>query len=514
MHFTKTSLASAFLLASNTLAIELDLNDPVSIKDAAETVASSIVDRYRNASIPGLFGDPYYFWESGLAWDSLLNYWHQTGDDAHNEIIGQALRFQLGPDNNYSPANQTKNLGNDDQSSWALAAMTAAEYGFPSDVLDDVNTTWVEIAKNVFEEQAARWDDETCGGGLRWQIFAFNNGYDYKNTMANGNFYQLASRLALYTGNSTYSDWAHRVYAWTLKVGLISDTRAVFDGVSATKYCTEINHIQWTGTAGTFLAGQAYAFNAVSSPAQTYPQHNSKEHPNRPHSQTPSPMNQGYIPTFISINATFASAALGAPSNGTLTEIACAPRQNCNSDQLAFRAILARALFQTRSLTTDAQIFTSPKNSSSENNATSPSLPDPSAPRDPAASFHSRVDFVLRTSAAGAAAQCSGGDSGTVCGSLWGESEWDGTQGLGQDLSALNVFLALLDGEGGLENVNSTPGGAGSGIAGGDGEDGEGEGNGEDDGVAASEGAAAGRVTVVSSVGLGLVGVCSLMALL
>ena len=74
MHFTKTSLASALLLASNTLAIELDLNDPQSIKDAAETVASSIVDRYRNASIPGLFGDPYYFWEDGLAWDSLLHY--------------------------------------------------------------------------------------------------------------------------------------------------------------------------------------------------------------------------------------------------------------------------------------------------------------------------------------------------------------------------------------------------------------------------------------------------------
>jgi mannan endo-1,6-alpha-mannosidase len=267
MRFTKTPLACAILLASNTFAIELDLNDPQSIKDAAETVASSIVDRYRNSSIPGLFGEPYYFWESGLAWDSLLHYWYQTGDDAHNEIIGEALRFQLGPDNNYSPENQTKVLGNDDQASWALAAMTAAEYGFPSD--DDMNTTWAQIATNVFEEQAARWDEKTCNGGLRWQIFSFNNGYDYKNSISNGNFFQLASRLTLYTGNTTYADWARRVYDWTVEVGLISTTGQIFDGTDTTINCSDVNRIQWTANAGTFLAGEAYAYNAVS-PAPVY----------------------------------------------------------------------------------------------------------------------------------------------------------------------------------------------------------------------------------------------------
>jgi mannan endo-1,6-alpha-mannosidase len=280
MRFAKTSLASALLLASNTLAIELDLNDPQSIKDAAETVASSIVDRYRNAFIPGLVGDPYYFWENGLAWDSLLHYWYQTGDDAHNEIIGEALRFQLSPDNNYAPANQTKALGNDDQSFWALAAMTAAEYGFPSDVLEDVNTTWVEIATNVFEDQAARWDEQTCGGGLRWQIFVFNNGYNYKNSMSNGNFFQLASRLARYTGNTTYADWASRVYDWSVDIGLISDTGRIFDGTDTNLNCSGVNHIQWSANAGTFLAGEAYAWNAVSLspclPPMTKPQSKKK----------------------------------------------------------------------------------------------------------------------------------------------------------------------------------------------------------------------------------------------
>jgi len=521
MRFTKTSLASALLLASNTLAIELDLNDPQSIKDAAETVASSIVDRYRNASIPGLFGDPYYFWESGLAWDSLLHYWYQTGDDAHNEIIGEALRFQLGPLNNYSPENQTKNLGNDDQASWALAAMTAAEYGFPSDVLDDVNTTWAQIATNVFEEQAARWDESTCNGGLRWQIFAFNNGYDYKNSISNGNFFQLASRLALYTGNATYSDWARRVYDWTVDVGLISNAGQIFDGTDSKANCSDINRIQWTANAGTFLAGEAYAWNAVSSPSplkQITSNHNLKKTLSLTQStaQTPIGLNQGYLPSFLAINATFASSATGgspAERNGTLTEVACAPSSNCNSDQLAFRAILARALFQTRALTRDVVMSSIPSNTTLENlNST--------VPRQPAWSFHERVDFVLRTSAQGAAKQCSGGTSGTACGSDWGSEEWDGTQGLGQDLSALNIFLANLPFEGKLASVNGTASGAGGAAGGGDGSDSSGGGGGDDEdgaaegaGVVESEGAA-GHVTVLSSVGLLLVGVSSLMALL
>ena len=56
----------------------------------------------------------------------------------------------------------------------------------------------------------------------------------------------------------------------------------------------------------------------------------------------------------------------------------------------------------------------------------------------------SAIDAVLQKSAEGAAAQCSGGNSGTVCGSDWSTSKWDGTQGLGQSLSALEILLANM----------------------------------------------------------------------
>jgi len=269
MHFSKTSLASGLLLAGNALAIDLNLDDESSIRSAAKTIAASIVERYTNVTdfpggIPGLFGEPYYFWEGGLAWDSLINYWYQTGDDSYNTIIGEALRHQLGENNDYMPVNQTKSEGNDDQSTWALAAMTAAESGFPSDVLQGLDTTWADIAITVFNSQVARWDYETCAGGLRWQIFPFNAGYNYVNSLSNGNFYQLAGRLSRFTGNSTYEAWSDRVLAWSVDVGLISDDGAVFDGTDTATECSEINHIQWSANAGTYLAGAAYAWNAVS----------------------------------------------------------------------------------------------------------------------------------------------------------------------------------------------------------------------------------------------------------
>ena len=97
--------------------------------------------------------------------------------------------------------------------------MTAAERGFPDPPSSSGVKSWLQLAQSVFDSQVLRWDTKTCGGGLRWQIFAFNDGYDYKNTLTNGNFMQLGARLARYTGNQTYSEWASKVSDWTFKVG-------------------------------------------------------------------------------------------------------------------------------------------------------------------------------------------------------------------------------------------------------------------------------------------------------
>ena len=214
--------------------------------------------------IPGNLPQPYYWWEAGAMFGTLIDYWYYTGDTTYNDVTSQALLFQVGPDKDFMPPNQTTTEGNDDQGFWAMAAMSAAELNFPDPPADQPQ--WLALAQAVFNSQAARWDTTTCAGGLRWQIFTFNSGYDYKNSISNGCFFNVAARLARYTGNSTYADWAEKTYDWVTSVGLMSPTYQIFDGTDDTQNCTSLNHIQWTYNAGVYLLGAATMYNYVSSP--------------------------------------------------------------------------------------------------------------------------------------------------------------------------------------------------------------------------------------------------------
>lgn len=109
-----------------------------------------------------------------------------------------------------------------------------------------------------------------------------------------------------------------------------------------------------------------------------------------------------------------------------LTEPACLPSGTCNTDQLAFRAILARALAQFQGLV-------SGESSDSLN-----------------------VDNILAASAEAAGATCSGGSNDTTCGSDWTANEYDGSMGLSNDLSALNIMLANLPQGFSSRNPNSS----------------------------------------------------------
>jgi mannan endo-1,6-alpha-mannosidase len=69
-------------------------------------------------NIPGLLPQPpngYYWWEAGAMWGTLVDYWYITGDTSYNNVVEQALLFQVGPNEDYMPPNQSKSLGNDDQ---------------------------------------------------------------------------------------------------------------------------------------------------------------------------------------------------------------------------------------------------------------------------------------------------------------------------------------------------------------------------------------------------------------
>ena len=138
--------------------------------------------------------------------------------------------------------------------------MTAAEQQLPN---PPNSISWLDLAKNVFNDQAARWDTSTCGGGLRWQIFTFNSGYNYKNSISTGSFFQLGARLARYTGNQTYAEWVDKSWEWETSVGLITSDYKVYDGTLTSTNCSDIDKLEWTYTAATFLYGSAVMYNIV-----------------------------------------------------------------------------------------------------------------------------------------------------------------------------------------------------------------------------------------------------------
>jgi mannan endo-1,6-alpha-mannosidase len=268
---TSPASLALLLLAKPALSIDIDVTNAASILSAAKVVVGDILQIYtRNGAgpaIPGLLPAPYYWYEAGMTFDSLINYWSFSGDASVVAPVQEGILFQVGPDYNFMPPNQSKSLGNDDQSTWALAAMTAAETGFPT--APNQSYSWLQLAQRVFDGQAARWDTSSCNGGLRWQIYSFNNGYDYKNSISTGNLFQLAARLAKFTGNQTYVDWAQKSLDWSQAVGLVSSEYSIFDGADDRLNCTEINHVQWSHNAGTYLRASSYLANSVSSQFRT-----------------------------------------------------------------------------------------------------------------------------------------------------------------------------------------------------------------------------------------------------
>jgi hypothetical protein len=194
------------------------------------------------------------------ALQAWIDYWAITGDDQYNNITTQAMLSNTGPENDYQPPRVYASLGNDDQAFWGIAALSAAERGFPDPPKD--KPQWLALAQAVFNRQADRWDTQYCGGGLRWQVMSTNQGYNYKNAISNGLFFQMAARLARYTGNQTYTDWAEKVWDWTATSGLLTQKDEFYDGYSITDcQATGQGKIQWSYNAGTYLAGAAYMYD-------------------------------------------------------------------------------------------------------------------------------------------------------------------------------------------------------------------------------------------------------------
>jgi mannan endo-1,6-alpha-mannosidase len=335
----------------------------------------------------GILPGPYYWWEAGAMWGALLDYYHYTNDSSYNNVTTQALLSQVGPLSDYMVPWHQKDEGNDDQAFWGFATMSAAEKDYPQPTIG--NYSWLELTENIWNTQVRRWDTTTCNGGLKWQIFTFNNGYDYKNSVSNGAFFQLSARLARFTGNQTYIDWANKSYDWSVNVGLIDPNYHIFDGTNDLVNCTGQDQIIWTYNAGIALYGAAVLYNYTNGSALW------------------AERTEG----FLNATANFFSPYDNA--SNIMFEPACEPVNTCDNDQFSFKGYLSRFMWDTTILAP----FT--KNA---------------------------VTALLTPSAQAAAIACSGGADNTTCGQKWYVGGFDGKVGVGQQMSALETIQGLLIG--------------------------------------------------------------------
>ncbi|UKZ50366.1 hypothetical protein TrVGV298_004624 [Trichoderma virens] len=241
------------------------------IRDSARGLAYDLMLQYegnKTGQIPGILPGPpsenkgdYYWWEGGAMMGTYVDYWHLTGDTSYNAVVMEGMLHQVGDHENYMPLNHTASLGNDDQGFWGMTAMLAAENKFPNPPAD--KPQWLALAQAVWNTQAdPSRHDETCNGGLRWQIPFSNAGYNYKNTIANGCFFNIGARLARYTRNETYAKRAEDTWNWLWGVGYIDHKSwLVYDGGHVEKNCTDINLATFSYNAAVLTHGAAFMYN-------------------------------------------------------------------------------------------------------------------------------------------------------------------------------------------------------------------------------------------------------------
>ncbi|OGE55973.1 hypothetical protein PENARI_c003G04757 [Penicillium arizonense] len=397
--FSCRGFLATLLLSNVAHAINFDISDEQSIKDAASTSVYSMMTWYygnETGQIPGAFPDKW--WEGSALFLALLQYWHFTGDTTYNSELSIGLQWQSGDGGDYMPSNYSSYLGNDDQMFWGLAAMTAAEYGFPD---RSTGFSWLSLAQGVFNTQVKRWDTSSCGGGLRWQIWPYQSGYGMKNSISNGGLFQLSARLARYTGDAIYLQWANKIWDWSVSSPLLSNTTwNVADSTNVDNDCATQGNAQWTYNYGTYLAGAAYMYNYTNGTTQ----------------------DQWQTAVNGLLNKTFETFFL---TGNIIEDFNCEPSETCNDNEILFKGLTSSWLALTAVLV--------------------PSTFD-------------SVLAKLQTSGAAAAASCTGHNNGT-CGVRWYKSEYDGWLGMEEEISATNVFLANMINFNKTAPVTSTTGG-------------------------------------------------------
>ncbi|KID74971.1 Mannan endo-1,6-alpha-mannosidase DCW1 [Metarhizium brunneum] len=369
------------------------------IKETARSMAADLRSHYHGdeyGQVPGILPGPpsenkgpYYWWQGGALMGTFIDYWHLTGDTTYNDLVMQGMLHQVGGSADYMTENYSLSLGNDDQAFWGMSALLAAETRFPNPPAD--KPQWLALAQSVWATQAdPSRHDELCGGGLHWQIPPTNKGYDYKNTISNGCFFNMGARLARYTNNDTYAKYAEASWDWIWEVKYIDhESWLVYDGGYGATNCSILTRATYSYNAAILLQGAAFMYNYTNGDEKWKSR----------------------------IDKLLAASLKNFFPKGVAYEPNCEMKQGqCTADMLSFKGYVHRWL----SVVTQVAPFT-----------------------------RETILPVLKNSTEAAVAQCTGGSSGRVCGFYWSSGKYydpevDHTSGAGEAMSALAAVSSLL----------------------------------------------------------------------
>ena len=424
----------ALAFFANSFAIQMDPNNQSQVEQACSLVIQGMLDYFPYAKqigltggsdvtggVPGMPQEPYYWYEGGVATSALVEWATLTGNDTFTDYILDSITFQGGDDKNFMTNNQTSVEGNDDEAMWGLTAMQAAERNFTR--ANSSYPPWLYYAQSTFSSMASRWDTSGCNGGVRWQIYPWNSGYNYKNSVSNGALFNLAARLSRFTNNATYVHWADRIWDWMEDTGqtcsqgdgecrLLTYGNStseepsewkirVLDGASMDQNCSEVTVYEWTYNQGMMISGAAYLYNQTKDQKWW-------DRVQGLWSRTVTPLPSGDGSVFFGNNAWSENSVLYEPACMTL---GATGRLTCTNDQRCFRAVFTQLIGNTMHMLPGAKNLMWSK---------------------------------MSTTAQAASFSCDGGYDGHTCGLNWTHSGYDGNSGLGEQISALGAFNAIL----------------------------------------------------------------------
>ncbi|PWY91785.1 hypothetical protein BO94DRAFT_379742 [Aspergillus sclerotioniger CBS 115572] len=396
---------AGLLLGSPTRvsALELNINNTQSIKDAATV---TVYNTLSNSSISGdvnpVYGDDnqWIFNSSTVeAWlySTLIPFWNITGNNTYNDLITKRMysKVDLELATSWEESNNDTNMNH---AAWALAAVTAAEMDFPA---DSSKKSWLTYAEQAEGTLSSTWGfSNVCGGGLESNnddLSASNS--SRKDAVSNGEYFQLASRLAyLTTGDNQagYASDASTVWDWSVSSDMVVESNwtinFMVENTTASGNCSSYygTRVEYTYPYGLYLSGAAYMYNVTSAAIW-------------------KTRAEGLLNTTLSMfvdDGVIVERAINLnPDLGWEGDIVW------DDDEYALKGLLASCLAVTTRF-----------------------LPD----------TIDRIEPLLRSTAKAVAKQCSGTSNGTVCGSDWTDSTYDQNPNFFSSMSAVNAFTANL----------------------------------------------------------------------